>query len=106
MWSLFTTALARASSTTQVSVVNTSSNFFLTAVLGLIVFSETLPPLWWAGAAFLVLGNVVIVSQKNDAVPAPATDVESDANSVPLLADCQSPGKSDPLDSPLSSPHG
>jgi hypothetical protein len=60
MWTLFTTALARGNSTTQVSVINTSSNFVLSALLGLIIFSETLPPMWWAGAALLVVGSVIV----------------------------------------------
>jgi hypothetical protein len=60
MWTLFTTALARGTSTTQVSIINTSTNFIITAVLGLAVFSESLPPVWWAGAALLVAGNVIV----------------------------------------------
>ncbi|KAL6719314.1 hypothetical protein ACLMJK_003553 [Lecanora helva] len=60
MWSLFTTALTRASSTTRVSIINTSANFVLTAFSGWIVFGESLPGLWWVGAAGLVVGNVVI----------------------------------------------
>lgn len=63
MWALFTKALARGNSTTQVSIMNTSSNFFITAMLGLVIFSEDLPPLWWVGAAFLVAGNVIIGSK-------------------------------------------
>lgn len=60
MWTLFTKALARGTSTTQVSILNTSSNFMLTAVLGWLIFSESLPPLWFLGAALLVAGNVII----------------------------------------------
>jgi hypothetical protein len=60
MWTLFTKALARGTSTTQVSIINTSANFMITAVLGFIIFSESLPPLWWLGAALLVAGNVII----------------------------------------------
>lgn len=63
MWALFTKALARGNSTTQVSIMNTSSNFFITAILGLVIFSEALPPLWWVGATFLVAGNVIIGSK-------------------------------------------
>ncbi|KAI7786290.1 hypothetical protein LA080_004111 [Diaporthe eres] len=63
MWALFTKALARGNSTTQVSIMNTSSNFFITAILGLMIFSEDLPPLWWVGATFLVAGNVIIGSK-------------------------------------------
>jgi drug/metabolite transporter (DMT)-like permease len=60
MWSLFTTALARGTSTTQVSIMNTSTNFILTAFMGWLIFSEALPAMWWAGAALLVAGNVII----------------------------------------------
>lgn len=60
MWALFTAALTRASSTTRVSVINTSSNFMLTAVLGWMIFRERLPPLWWVGGAGLVVGTVII----------------------------------------------
>ncbi|KAH6635142.1 hypothetical protein B0J18DRAFT_418013 [Chaetomium sp. MPI-SDFR-AT-0129] len=60
MWTLFTTALARGNSTTQVSIMNTSANFVLTAILGFAIFSEALPPLWWLGASLLVAGNVII----------------------------------------------
>lgn len=60
MWTLFTKALARGTSTTQVSILNTSANFMLTAVLGWAIFSESLPPLWFAGAGLLVAGNVII----------------------------------------------
>lgn len=60
MWTLFTKALARGTSTTQVSILNTSSNFMITALLGAMIFSESLPPLWFVGAALLVAGNVII----------------------------------------------
>ncbi|OBU00214.1 hypothetical protein VE01_01598 [Pseudogymnoascus verrucosus] len=60
MWTLFTKALSRSPSTTQVAILNTSANFMITAILGLVIFSESLPPLWFAGAALLVAGNVII----------------------------------------------
>ncbi|KAF2744302.1 hypothetical protein M011DRAFT_408889 [Sporormia fimetaria CBS 119925] len=60
MWGLFTRALTLASSTVRVSVINTSANFMITAVLGALIFSETLPGLWWLGAAMLVAGSVII----------------------------------------------
>lgn len=43
MWGLFTRALTLASSTVRVSVINTSANFVVTAVLGAIIFRESLP---------------------------------------------------------------
>lgn len=60
MWALFTAALTRGSSTTRVSIVNVSSNFFITAILGAMIFGEKLPLGWWLGAGLLAAGNVVI----------------------------------------------
>ncbi|KAF1955845.1 hypothetical protein CC80DRAFT_390574, partial [Byssothecium circinans] len=60
MWGLFTRALTLASSTVRVSVINTSANFMITAILGLLIFSESLPGLWWIGASMLVAGSVII----------------------------------------------
>ncbi|KAL1311183.1 hypothetical protein AAFC00_001380 [Neodothiora populina] len=60
MWGLFTRALTLASSTVRVSIINTSANFMITAVLGWMIFSENLPGLWWMGAAMLVAGSVII----------------------------------------------
>ena len=60
MWAIFTAALTRASSTTRVSLVNTSANFMLTAIAGWAIFGESLNGLWWLGAAGLVVGNVII----------------------------------------------
>lgn len=43
MWGLFTRALTLASSTVRVSVINTSANFVITALLGALIFREGLP---------------------------------------------------------------
>lgn len=58
MWGLFTRALTLASSTVRVSVINTSANFFVTAVLGAVVFSEGLPGLY-----FLLLGSLAQIME-------------------------------------------
>lgn len=60
MWGLFTRALTLATSTVRVSIINTSANFMVTAVLGALIFSEKLPGVWWLGAAMLVAGSVII----------------------------------------------
>jgi hypothetical protein len=73
MWTLFTKALARGTSTTQVSIINTSSNFMITAILGFFIFTESLPPLWWVGAALLVAGNVII-GRREEKDPADSRD--------------------------------
>lgn len=82
MWSLFTAALARGNSTTQVQVINTSSNFVLTALLGLALFAESLPPLWWVGASLLVVGTV-IVGRKDEAGSSNDAASAADSGSLP-----------------------
>ncbi|KAF7922754.1 hypothetical protein BELL_0080g00100 [Botrytis elliptica] len=77
MWTLFTKALARGTSTVQVSIINTSSNFMLTAVLGFIIFSESLPPLWFLGAALLVAGNVIIGRREEEEKGNSGNDMEN-----------------------------
>lgn len=67
MWGLFTRALTLSSSTVRVSIINTSANFVLTALLGAGVFGEDLPTLWWIGAGMLVAGSVVIGSREESA---------------------------------------
>ncbi|KAG5972402.1 hypothetical protein E4U58_006612 [Claviceps cyperi] len=84
MWTLFTKALARGTSTTQVSVLNTGTNFVVTALLGLVIFSEALPPMWWAGAGLLVVGNVV-VGRKDEAGRKEAGEEEEQSEAVPLM---------------------
>jgi hypothetical protein len=81
MWGLFTRALTLASSTVRVSVINTSSNFMLTAVLGALIFSESLPGLWWLGAALLVAGSVIIGRREEGKKPG----VEATTGVEPLL---------------------
>ncbi|KJZ78033.1 hypothetical protein HIM_02670 [Hirsutella minnesotensis 3608] len=93
MWTLFTKALAKGTSTTQVSIMNTSTNFVLTALLGLFIFSESLPPLWWVGASLLVVGNVIVGAKDEscpeslDAIPDDASDAAEAGERKPLLYD-------------------
>jgi drug/metabolite transporter (DMT)-like permease len=60
MWAFYTNALSRAPSAVHANIVNTSSNFVITALLGAMVFGERLPLLWWVGAGLLISGSVVI----------------------------------------------
>lgn len=90
MWTLFTKALARGSSTTQVSIMNTSANFVITAILGFAIFAESLPPLWWLGAALLVAGNVIIGRKDEGSAAgedaATASTTEESSSEQPLLS--------------------
>ncbi|KAK9436854.1 transcription initiation factor IIA small subunit [Metarhizium brunneum] len=88
MWTLFTQALARGTSTTQVSIINTSTNFMLTALLGLFIFAEALPPIWWAGASLLVAGNVIVGRKDEDRgedTPGEVGPEERSDEAIPLL---------------------
>ncbi|KAJ9298436.1 hypothetical protein DTO271G3_3403 [Paecilomyces variotii] len=60
MWALFTRALTASQSTTKVSITNTAANFFVTALLGMIVFSEKVRGLWWVGAAMMGAGCILV----------------------------------------------
>jgi len=90
MWILFTRALTLANSTTQVAILNTSANFMVTALLGMLVFSEGLPLLWWVGAAFLVAGSVTIglreQKNKNDGAGTGEENGQEDAGAVATVA--------------------
>ncbi|RMZ18516.1 hypothetical protein D0862_00249, partial [Hortaea werneckii] len=89
MWGLFTRALTLATSTVRVSVINTSANFMVTAVLGAVVFKESLPGTWWLGASFLVAGSVIIgrrdETQKEAQSGEPSTELDGPYH-VPLTA--------------------
>ncbi|KAL3476086.1 hypothetical protein BJX99DRAFT_146988 [Aspergillus californicus] len=60
MWALFTRALTAGPSTTKVSITNTSANFLVTALLGMIVFRESVGGLWWVGAGMMGAGCVIV----------------------------------------------
>ncbi|KXT01820.1 hypothetical protein AC578_1990 [Pseudocercospora eumusae] len=87
MWGLFTRALTLASSTVRVSVINTSANFMLTAVLGAIIFSESLPGLWWLGAAMLVAGSVIIGRREEGKETGPGAEAEAAVVDLPDYTD-------------------
>ena len=64
MWVLFTRALSLSPSAVHVNIINTAANFVITAVLGALIFDESLPLLWWVGAACLIIGSVIIGSRE------------------------------------------
>ncbi len=65
----------------------------VTALLGLVVFGEKLPPLWWVGAGLLAAGNVVIGRREEGEKPRGAGTVGSEhrddaqGEEVPLMRD-------------------
>ncbi|KAK3650160.1 hypothetical protein LTR56_006435 [Elasticomyces elasticus] len=95
MWGLFTRALTLATSTVRVSVINTSANFMLTAVLGAAIFRESLPALWWLGASFLVAGSVIIGRREE------TTDANQASTTGSAAAPVNGEGFQDNPDAPL-----
>jgi uncharacterized membrane protein len=63
MWGLFTRALNKSSSSGVVTVLNTASNFCVTALLGHFIFHEPLGMRWWMGAACIAAGTVIMTLQ-------------------------------------------
>ena len=62
----------------------------VTALLGMLVFSEGLPFLWWVGAAFLVAGSVTIglreQKNKTDGAGTSEENGQEDAGAVATVA--------------------
>lgn len=92
MWILFTRALTAGSSTTRVSILNTSANFVVTALLGMLVFAEALPLLWWVGAALLVAGSVIIGAREGGQETASGERAIALAQEEPFVGDAVAVG--------------
>lgn len=54
----------------------------LTAVLGWMIFRERLPPLWWVGAAGLIVGTVIIGRRGEEGEGGNKTGLQEDAARV------------------------
>lgn len=64
MWAFFTKALSLSTTSVQATVVNVVSNFLTTALLGVLVFKETLTPSWWLGAGLILTGTILLNKQQ------------------------------------------
>lgn len=60
MWLFFTRALSQGQSTPQVVMVQTISNFVVTAVCGVYLFGDVLSTQWWTGASLVACGLVLL----------------------------------------------
>ncbi|ESN99695.1 hypothetical protein HELRODRAFT_185801 [Helobdella robusta] len=59
MWTFFTKSLQLTNSLTA-TIINSSVNLFLTALVGWLLFEEVLNTMWVLGSAFIVVGLVII----------------------------------------------
>jgi len=70
MWTLFTKALTLSTSTVRVSVINTSANFVVTALLGAVIFGEELSGKFVALALFAQRSvHIILRCESNVEVP-------------------------------------
>ncbi|KAL6061158.1 hypothetical protein QOT17_013075 [Balamuthia mandrillaris] len=60
MWNMFVKSLNNTSSSLVPTVINTATNFFLSAVLAWLLFDESLSWSWAFGASFILVGLVLI----------------------------------------------
>lgn len=60
MWTTFTKALNHCKTTIEATVLNTASNFLLTAAIGATLFDENVNFLWFLGLIMITVGLVMI----------------------------------------------
>ncbi|KAK2736735.1 hypothetical protein FQN57_000583 [Myotisia sp. PD_48] len=90
MWALFTRALTASPSTTKVTITNTTSNFLVTALLGMIVFQEKVTGQWIIGAVLMAGGCIVVglreEKEQEESVTA-QHGVDADTENIRLAGD-------------------
>jgi multidrug transporter EmrE-like cation transporter len=60
MWTTFVKALRYCSTSLEATVTNTAANFFLSAIVGQLLFDESVSLMWWMGTALIILGLVLM----------------------------------------------
>ncbi|XP_068698033.1 transmembrane protein 42-like [Montipora capricornis] len=60
MWTLFVKSLRGSVSSATATVTNTGSNFISTAILGCLLFGETLSMRWWFGTSLILTGLTLV----------------------------------------------
>ncbi|KAI9506049.1 pyridoxamine-phosphate oxidase [Coemansia spiralis] len=65
MWLFFTKALRYGDSTPRVMLLQTVSNFVVTALCGVYLFGDALSMQWWCGASLIAVGLVLLNSEKH-----------------------------------------
>ncbi|KJE93748.1 hypothetical protein CAOG_04497 [Capsaspora owczarzaki ATCC 30864] len=77
MWTLFSTALSKCKTSLEATALSMVSNFCLSAILGHLFFSEPLPVQWWIGTCAILIGALIISSDRDSTQPPPAPRRES-----------------------------
>ncbi|CAH1105333.1 unnamed protein product [Psylliodes chrysocephalus] len=50
----------------KATLISSSTNYVFTALAGFIIFQETTSLLWWSGISLIILGLILIVSERSD----------------------------------------
>lgn len=80
-------ALALSESSQEPQGINTAANLFTSGCLGLLVFGENLPMLWWGGMALITVGIALVRREP--------TNINPDTHSWDTDAQGKVPGKAD-----------
>ncbi|KDB25494.1 hypothetical protein H109_02666 [Trichophyton interdigitale MR816] len=87
MWTLFTRALTASPSTTKVTITNTTANFLVTGVLGMLVFRENVNAQWLIGATLMAAGCIIVgmrEKQKEEESPRTSAGVNEGEEDIGL----------------------
>ncbi|KAJ1796729.1 hypothetical protein LPJ59_003568 [Coemansia sp. RSA 2399] len=79
MWLFFTKALRYGDSTARVMMIQTVSNFAVTAVLGVQLFGDVLSLRWWCGASLIAAGLVFLQTEKSVGYVPEGAESEADS---------------------------
>ncbi|ENN73493.1 uncharacterized protein LOC109541884 [Dendroctonus ponderosae] len=65
VWTLFVRALHQSHSSLTATMVSSTSNYLITALLGTFVLGEITSTYWWIGMGCILIGLSLIVSEEN-----------------------------------------
>ncbi|XP_060076405.1 transmembrane protein 42-like [Ylistrum balloti] len=69
MWTCFTKSLQLCTSSLEATVINTATNFLVSALIGWMFFHEGLSLKWWIGSLLILLGLMLIHRGGDETTP-------------------------------------
>jgi hypothetical protein len=84
MWTMFTKAM-NLSNTVTATVINSSTNYFASALFGFVLFSEPLPFKWWLGSSLILAGLFMMIrssSELDKATQAKKTETSAETSAT------------------------
>ncbi|KAF2889877.1 hypothetical protein ILUMI_16296 [Ignelater luminosus] len=65
VWTLYVKALQATDSSLSATVLSAASNYFLSALIGFLVFGEVTSLIWWSGMMFVLVGLMLIANDQS-----------------------------------------